>query len=200
MDGIRPFVPRPLAEARHGLRGGSCSSSGGFTYLVVLVLIFILGILLGKTGEVWHTVQQREKEQQLLFVGGEIRNAIGRYYELAPGGAKKFPNKLEDLLLDVRYPTVQRYLRQIYPDPFSAHPDWGLVKTPDGEGIMGVYSNAQDAPLQRDNFDTANLDFKDAEHYSNWQFVYKPGTIAGPSTSPPTSNANNPSVVPLVRY
>jgi type II secretory pathway pseudopilin PulG len=155
---------------------------------------------MAKTGEVWQTVQQREKEQQLLFVGSQIRDAIGLYYELAPGGAKKFPNKLEDLLLDVRYPTVQRYLRNVYPDPFSSRPDWGLIKTPDGEGIMGVYSNSQDAPLQRDNFDTANLDFKGAEHYSDWKFVYKPGTSTGPSTSTSTGNANNPAVIPLVRY
>jgi type II secretory pathway pseudopilin PulG len=167
-------------------------SQAGFTYIGVLILVFIMGILLAATGEVWHTVQQREKERELLFVGNEFRKAIGRYYELAPGGAKKFPSKLEDLLLDERYQTTQRYLRKIYPDPFSAKPEWGLLKAPD-EGIMGVYSLSDEAPLQVANFEGENLDFTDAIHYSDWRFVYRPGSIAGPSTSTPAVP------IPLVR-
>ena len=65
------------------------------------------------TGTVSYTLQLREKERDLLFVGDQFRRAIGEYYEKAPGGVKVYPKKLEDLLRDNRYPGVQRWLRKI---------------------------------------------------------------------------------------
>jgi len=50
---------------QHGMRRGN----GGFTYLTIMLLIVVMGILLGATTEVWHTGMQREKERELLFIG-----------------------------------------------------------------------------------------------------------------------------------
>ncbi len=152
----------------------------GFTYLGLLFAIAILGAVLAATGELWHTARQREKEQQLLFVGDAFRRAIGLYYERTPGAVKHFPRNLEDLLRDNRYLTVQRYLRQIYPDPMTGKPDWGLVRAPDG-GIMGVHSKSEGAPLKIAHFDTPeDRQFSDKTKYSEWVFAYAPAQPQAP--------------------
>jgi type II secretory pathway pseudopilin PulG len=159
----------------------------GFTYLGVLILIAIMGALLAATGEVWSTVQRRDKEQELLFVGSQFREAIRQYYERSPGGAKRYPRKLEDLLLDDRYPTIQRYLRKMYVDPITGKPEWGLLKAPD-EGIAGVYSLSHQAPFKVDGFDALDAGFKGATSYSEWQFGYQ---LVRPTSGGAQDNASD---------
>ncbi len=53
---------------------------GGFTYLALLLVIVVMGVVMGATAEIWHTAVQREKERELLFVGNQFRNAIRSYY------------------------------------------------------------------------------------------------------------------------
>ena len=153
----------------------------GFTYLTVLFVVAVSGILMSATGMTWHTAAQREKERELLFVGDQFRRAIGQYYERTPGGAKAFPKTLEDLLQDKRYPTVRRYLRKVYRDPITGKADWGLVAAPGG-GIMGVHSLSADAPFKRVGFRLADEAFKDQPRYADWQFVYIPAVA--PTTKP----------------
>jgi len=109
----------------------------GFTYLALLFMVDIMGAVLGATSVVWRTMNQRDKEQELLFIGHEYRRAIGQYYERTPGAAKQFPKKLEDLLEDKRQTTLTRHLRKRYNDPLSAVKEWGLVSGP-RETIMGA--------------------------------------------------------------
>jgi len=91
----------------------------GFTYIGLLVAIVVIGIGLAAVGPVSRTLQLRDKERELLFVGDQYRRAIGMYYDKTPGPLKQYPKKLEDLLRDNRYPTVQRYLRRIYFGPLT---------------------------------------------------------------------------------
>lgn len=142
----------------------------GVTYLALLLAIAMMGAILGAVGEVSRTVQQREREKELLFVGNEYRRAIGLYYQRTPGPAKQFPRSLEVLLLDDRYPGVQRYLRKLYRDPITDSSDWGLFKTPDG-AIMGVYSRSEAAPIKVAGFVGRNAEFEGATQYSAWKFV-----------------------------
>jgi len=55
-------------------------SSRGFTYTALLVAIIIIGISLGAAGKYWPNVMMREKEEELLFRGGQYRLAIERYF------------------------------------------------------------------------------------------------------------------------
>ncbi|MGH8679018.1 MAG: hypothetical protein ACREUQ_11770 [Burkholderiales bacterium] len=93
--------------------GAKNIEQAGITYLALLFWVAIMGVALVAVGQLWHTAQQRAKEAQLLFVGDQFRQAIGLYYERTPGAVKEYPKSLEDLLLDQRYPSIQRYLRQI---------------------------------------------------------------------------------------
>lgn len=146
--------------------------SRGFTYIGLLLSIAMLGAALATAGLVWHTQVRREQERELLFVGEQFRRAIGMYYERSPG-EKKFPDAIDELLLDPRFPNVQRYLRRIYVDPVTGSRDWGIVEGPGG-GIMGVYSQAQARPLKQANFRPSQSDFEARERYSDWRFVYVP--------------------------
>lgn len=145
----------------------------GFTYLVMLFAVAITGVMLAAVGVVWHDDARRARENELLRIGGEFRRAVGLYYERTPGGVKRFPEKLEDLLRDHRYLSIQRYLRRIYHDPLTGQPTWGLVRAADGT-IMGVHSLSRAAPRKSSGFAAEDSGFSAAKSYADWRFVYVP--------------------------
>lgn len=146
----------------------------GFTYIGSMVLIVIMGIMLAAAGEVWHLVQKREKEQELLFVGNQMRRALALYYEHTPAVGRRYPLSLEELLKDPRYPNTQRYLRKIFADPITGGAEWGLLKGPNGE-IFGVHSLSEEEPLKKSQFSLADRSFEGKSKYSDWVFMYSPG-------------------------
>lgn len=151
----------------------------GFTYLAILFMIAVAGIVLAEVGINWTQESQREKERQLLFVGNQYRQAIALYYERTPGAAKRYPEKLSDLLTDTRYGTPQHYLRKLYRDPITNGAEWGLSMAPEG-GIMGVYSKSDAAPYKRAGFGYADRMFEGKTKYSEWVFFYSPAGLASP--------------------
>lgn len=151
---------------------GRRGRSGGFTYLGLLAVIAIMGVLLVTAAEVWHTAQRREKEQELLFVGHQFRRAIAQYYEHAPGLGRRYPMSLEELLKDPRYPETRRYLRRIYADPVGGA-EWGLVKGPGGE-IYGVHSLSEEEPVKKGNFTIEDKSFEGKTKYAEWVFIHIP--------------------------
>lgn len=155
--------------------------ASGFTYIGLLIFISLMGVALAGTGVVFHRQAQREKEKELLFVGDQFRRAIGEYYQRSPGGDKRFPRALEDLLLDQRYPATQRYLRRVYRDPMTGGKEWGLVRR-DDNSIAGVYSLADGEPAKQANFPAAYEGFKGKTRYADWAFVYQ--APAAPETRP----------------
>lgn len=152
-----------------------------------------MGIGLALAGQVWHTSVQREKEKELRFVGEQFRKAIARYYEDSPGGAKKFPTSLEDLLDDKRYPTTRRHLRRIYPDPMTGLPDWGFVTAQDG-AIMGVYSMSEGVPRKVWGFAEHEESFTGAKIYSDWKFVHS--AVVADDHAPPAVPSPDGGVPP----
>lgn len=179
---------------------------GGFTLIGLLIFIAILGICLAASGVIFHQQAQREKEKELLYVGDQIRLAIAQYYEKSPGGNKRFPRTLEDLLLDQRYPATRRYLRRVYKDPMIGSKGWEILPAPDG-GIIGVHSKSKEKPIKMDNFPVGYEEFKNAESYLDWNFVYAipvdartpPGNAVTPTPgvrpAPPAPTTGIPSPV-----
>lgn len=141
----------------------------GFTFLGLMFAVAIAGIALAGTGALWHMESRREKEKELLFIGEEYRHAIGSYYEKSPGGAKQFPEKLEDLLQDKRFPNPTHHLRRLYRDPMTADGQWELIRQ---EGrIMGVVSRSPDKPIKVAGFSLEQGDFEGAGSYTEWRFI-----------------------------
>jgi type II secretory pathway pseudopilin PulG len=146
----------------------------GLTYITLLLIIALQGAVLAAAGSVWHTAQKRERERELLFIGDQFRRAIGAYALSGSGTQGQLPKTLDDLLLDPRNPGIKRHLRKIYVDPVTWTKEWALVRTPDGNAIIGVHSLSEEAPLQTANFQPADQAFEGALKYSDWKFVYRP--------------------------
>jgi type II secretory pathway pseudopilin PulG len=153
--------------------GSTPTQCRGFTYLGVLLLMAIIGASLASTGVVWHTVQQREREASLLYIGDQMRAAIGAYYRHA---GHQYPQQLSDLLRDPRDVGTTRYLRKIYFDPVTGTQEWGLVKTAQ-DRIIGVYSLSDQHPIKQANFSQQDRSFENQEKYSDWKFIYVPTRV-----------------------
>ena len=157
---------------------------GGFTYLLVLLLVLATTVAAAAVGTIWSTAAQREKERDLLAVGEEFRNAIASYVRAGTGNARPYPRALQDLVLDVRQPGVRRYLRRVHVDPMTGRAEWGLVTAPDG-GIAGVHSLSERKPLKRTGFAEGQRDFESAERYADWLFVYRSPVAPSRAASAP---------------
>jgi type II secretory pathway pseudopilin PulG len=155
----------------------NAGKASGFTLLGLLLVVGVMGAGLAAYGQIYSHQAQREKEAELLFVGNQFRQAIAAYYERTPGAVKRYPQKLEELLEDNRYPVAQRHLRRIYADPITGQREWGLMKAPEG-GIMGVFSTSEAEPVKTGNFDLVNKHFADAKTYKDWQFFHSPSAPA----------------------
>jgi type II secretory pathway pseudopilin PulG len=165
---MKNFLKRNGSRAKASL---AAKHEYGFTYISLLFVIIVIGLALGSTGQVWSTVQKREKEVELIFRGGQIRSAIEKYYKMP--GIKGYPKTLEDLLKDKRQPVLMRHLRRIYEDPMTGKADWFLIKAPDG-GIMGVKSRSTDETFKTKNFPPGLENLEEKTMYSQWEFVYEP--------------------------
>ena len=142
----------------------------GFTLLGLLLIVGAMGAGLAAYGTIHSHAAQREKEAELLFRGTQYRLAIESYFRKAG----TYPKKLEDLLVDNRFPTPLRHLRRPYADPMTGAADWGLMEAPEGGGIMGVYSSSEAPPIKRGNFPIEYLHFGEAKRYKDWQFFHSP--------------------------
>ena len=175
----------------------SGSAQRGFTYLAMLLAVAVIGIGLAAAGQVWSTAVQREKEQELLFVGNQYRRAIGLYHQNSPDQRMPvaYPKALKDLLEDKRKGDTKRHLRKLYPDPMTGKAEWGLVtvKAPDGDRIMGVYSLSGATPFKTSGFLDRDKKFEGANHFSDWRFLHKLETVPAQQTQKPAAAAPPPA-------
>ena len=180
-------------------------SAAGFTYIAALVLVIVMGIMLGVVGQTWTQIMKREREQELIFRGTQIVQAIRRwnYGDKRGTGTPVMPLfELEHLLKDPRSFANKKYLRRLYTDPLTDK-DWVVIKDP-VRGIIGVASSSAEAPLRQSFLTMTPLSaddryleqmFKSIEgkkKYSEWEFVYRgegvaPGTTTTTVTLPVTT-------------
>jgi type II secretory pathway pseudopilin PulG len=162
--------------------GAARRSAGGFTYVGLLALVVLIGLMLAAAGEVAATAAQREREAQLLWVGHEYRAAIARYWIQR----RTYPQSLQELLGTAPdAPVPIRYIRRLYADPMTNAVDWALLPAPTG-GILGVASSSKRAPLKTGRFDDVDRDFEKATSYNDWQFTVVPGVVRPPARTAPS--------------
>ena len=141
----------------------------GFSLLLAMTIIVIMGIVLGLTGQSWRTVMKREREKELLFRGSQIKEAIESWRRQSV----TVPiNDLNDLV-KFRNPKV-RHLRRLYADPMTGKPNWRLI--PDKNlGIIGVASTSEEEPLKKSFANISSLSgLTGKKKYSEWEFVNNP--------------------------
>jgi hypothetical protein len=142
----------------------------GLTYLWMLFLVFLLGLGLGKSLEVYSTMIQREKEADLLYVGGLYREAIKQFYLSSPGNVRRYPERLEDLLRDPRRLGMRRYLRQLYLDPITGK-EFEVIQAPQG-GVWGVRSRSAKKPSKTAEFEMPLTVIDQVDGYQAWGFIF----------------------------
>jgi len=154
----------------------------GFTYLGLIILVAILG-LVGAAGlKMGSLLQRQAAEQELLDIGAQFSDALRSYAKATPAGQLPQPTSLAALLRDPRYPQVRRHLRKLFVDPITGRAEWGLVYQPGGNGIIGVYSLSRAAPLKVGHFETRFAGFEGKLHLSEWQFMGSDELLAPPGT------------------
>jgi type II secretory pathway pseudopilin PulG len=165
----------------HQQPGGPRKPTRGVVLLALLVALALGGIALMAAVDTWSLARQREREQQLLFVGDQYRQAILRYYLGAPPAAPRtFPASLDQLLEDDRYPMPVRHLRRLYPDPISGGGEWGVLRI--GDRISGIYSLSDKRPIKQAGFASGYQHFDGSNAYRDWLFAVTPQ--GRPSTTP----------------
>lgn len=175
----------------------ACPGERGVVLLALLLLLALGGIALMAAVDVWQITRQREREVELLFAGDQYRVAIRAYYFAAPSPAQRgFPPSIAALLDDDRFPTPVHHLRRAYPDPVTGQPDWGLVRL--GDGIVGVYSTSDKAPLKQAGFAQPYQHFNAQSAYTHWVFAFVPPRAGVPtpaaSTSRPPAVSTRPAL------
>ena len=146
-------------------------AESGFTYLGVLIVVFMIGIAMQSTTQIWHTTMQRENETELIYIGHQFQNAIGKYYNWSGG---HYPPSLEVMLGPNDQQTANnRFLRKVFLDPMTNKQDWILVYGKAGE-VIGVHSASDQSPFKKAGFSKDDVAFEGKEHYSDWLFVYTP--------------------------
>jgi type II secretory pathway pseudopilin PulG len=145
----------------------------GFILALLLALITAAGILLMKAMPSVVAEVQRDQEEELIFRGESIRNAMRRY----KAKTGNYPTSLEDLM-KVR----PRILRKLYKDPMTAEGDWDIVTavTPGASGEKaGLPIAAIRSRSQKDSFKI----YQGKTLYNEWVFAAS-DELLGISSSP----------------
>ena len=173
----------------------------GFTYLSLVILLAIMGLVGAAALKVEALLARAAAEQELLEVGAAFSAALDSYAAATPQGKPPQPPTLQDLLKDPRFPGIKRHLRKVFIDPISGKAEWGITYLGDKVGVIGIYSLSQAQPLKLANFDARFQNFENKTHYADWKFVAKDQggleRINDATAKPPTAlPATPPAPVP----
>jgi type II secretory pathway pseudopilin PulG len=97
--------------------GARTRSEEGYSLVALIGSITIMFILMAAATPTWRYIMKNDREEELLFRGGEIADAIVRFQKK---NANAYPTSLDQLVKG-------RFLRRLYKDPMSADGKWRLV-------------------------------------------------------------------------
>jgi len=104
-----------VSKARRG--------EAGYTLVALLASVTIMLILMAAAMPSWRYVMKNDREQELIFRGGEIADAIARYQQR---NGNALPPSLEVLVKG-------KFLRREYKDPVTKDGKWRFIRQ--GESI-----------------------------------------------------------------
>ncbi|HEX8403570.1 MAG TPA: type II secretion system protein [Duganella sp.] len=177
--------------------------SGGFTYLSLIILVAIIGLVSASTLKLGAVLQRSRAEQQLLDIGAAFSDALQSYADATPNGFPPQPPSLKELLKDPRFPGVRRHLRKLFVDPMTGSAEWGVVYMGDKRGVLAVYSLSDAKPVKIGNFPARFEGLAGKQKISEWRFaatgkvIPGAGAGAGMPPGPPAPQPSGQSVPPF---
>jgi general secretion pathway protein G len=143
---------------------------GGFTFVELLVVTALVGILAMAIMPLAKVTMQRQKEIELRRALRELRTAIDHYKDAADqgkipatsirAGSDGYPPDLETLVVGVRSgegatEKKLKFLRRIPLDPMTHSAEWGLRAYEDrpdskswgGQDVYDIYSKSEGVAL-----------------------------------------------------
>lgn len=141
----------------------------GFTYIVVMITITLMGVAMTTAARQWKTMVQRELEVDLLAKGIEIQTALALYSASKKSG-RVMPGEFYPMSLAELTRPPKPFLRKVYQDPMG-HGEWQLVRAPTG-GIMGVRSTSKSRPIKQSDFPLAVRHFQGKPTHADWVFQH----------------------------
>ena len=174
-------------------------AQGGFTYLGLIILVTIIGLVGAATLKVGSLLQRAAMEDELLDIGAAFSDALKSYASVTPPGQPQQPPSLQELLKDPRFPNTVRHLRKLFVDPVTGKAEWGILYLHDKTGVLGVYSLSDAAPLKQSNFDARFQNFDNKLHLSDWKFTMTgQGALAPSEPARPAAPAQPPAQPPVL--
>jgi type II secretory pathway pseudopilin PulG len=89
----------------------------GYSMVMLVASMTVMFILMGAAVPTWKYIMKNDREEELLYRGGEIADAIGRFQKK---NANAYPTSLDQLVKG-------KFLRKAYKDPMSKDGKWKLV-------------------------------------------------------------------------
>jgi type II secretory pathway pseudopilin PulG len=102
---------------------GARRREAGYTLVTLLASVTIMLILMAAAMPSWRYVMKNDREEELIFRGGEIADAIQRFQQR---NGNALPVSLEVLV-------EGKYLRRAYKDPMTKDGKWRFIRP--GESI-----------------------------------------------------------------
>ena len=156
----------------------------GFTYLGLIILLAIIGMVGAAGLKVGSLLQRAAAEEELLEIGAAFSAALKSYADATPRGQPTQPKTLQDLLRDPRFPGARRHLRKIFVDPLTGKAEWGVIYLGDKVGVVGVHSLSNAKPLKVSNFDTRFTNLDNKKKISEWKFMLPGQMLLAPGMMP----------------
>ena len=168
---------------------------GGFTYLSLIILVAVIGLVAASTLKMGALLQRARAEQELLNIGTEFSDALQSYANATPAGQPPQPPSLKELLKDPRFPGVRRHLRKLFVDPMTGSAEWGVVYLADKVGVIAVYSLSDAKAIKLSNFPSRYQVFEGKTLISDWKFTMTgKAATAGPTDGAPPRQPGNISI------
>lgn len=168
----------------------------GFTYLSLMILLAIIGLVTASSIKLGSVLQRSRAEQELLIIGAAFSDALQSYAEATPSGQPTIPPSLKELLRDPRFPTPRRHLRKIFVDPMTGQAEWGVVYAGEKSGVLSIYSLSSARPVKLSNFPSRFAGFAGMARISDWKFT---GGQKSADTAAASTGAPPPPVAPQQR-
>jgi type II secretory pathway pseudopilin PulG len=166
--------------------------SDGFTYLGLLILLAVMGLVAAAGLKMGTLLQRAAAEEELLEIGAQFSEALRSYAAATPQGQAQQPPGLQDLLKDPRFPNPRRHLRKIFVDPVTGKAEWGIIYLGDKVGVLGVYSLSNAQPLKIANFDIRFQNMDNRQRISDWKFLMAGGDGVAPAVLTPPNSMTAP--------